>query len=252
MYANELVEKIMAKMEYYENEKKVYNLFSIIFSILDVICGMITLFYSAMIVTSVVASIACGAIWCGRYVQIVKIERLTKTLKLLTSASIPYITIRKSKGVYMKSIIQNIKNNPLTIIFATLGGIVMGFVSIKIVPIYLIDMPNYIYVLITVMIVLLTIIFTIVLGWDTVKPAILRTAKKNLSSNAYDKVVEFATELEHQEQEIIAQKVAEIAHQKKIECAKIKVAEYEEAKKLLDEENQRLANTVVPTESENA
>ena len=98
----DLVNWAIEKMQSYEKERKLYNLSAIILSILDVVCGIIAIFYAGMLVTSVVASIACGTIWCGRFIQLVKTERLAKSLKVLTSVSLTYIAVRMNSYDFSK------------------------------------------------------------------------------------------------------------------------------------------------------
>ena len=50
---SKVVEWAMSKIDSYDNEKKLYNLSAILLSILDVVCGIIAIFYTAMAVTSV-------------------------------------------------------------------------------------------------------------------------------------------------------------------------------------------------------
>ena len=231
----DLVNWAIEKMQSYEKERKLYNLSAIILSILDVVCGIIAIFYAGMLVTSVVASIACGTIWCGRFIQLVKTERLAKSLKVLTSVSLTYIAVRKKRSEYMKNVFKNIKNNPMTIIFAFLGAVIMGFSAYKIAPVYLVELPAWAYIVIACAVALLTIAFVILLGWDNAKSAILRAAKKNLDAEGYDKVIAFVGELENQQKAAKEQEVAEAAKQVEIEKARKKVEEYEQAKKLLEQ-----------------
>lgn len=87
---SKVIEWAMNKIDSYDNEKKLYNLSAIIFSILDVVCGIITIFYTAMAVTSVIFSILCGTVWGGRVIQLIKVQRLAKALKVMSTASIAY------------------------------------------------------------------------------------------------------------------------------------------------------------------
>ena len=47
----QVIEWAIKKLKSYDNEKKLYNLSAIILSILDVLCGIISIFYTSMIVT---------------------------------------------------------------------------------------------------------------------------------------------------------------------------------------------------------
>ena len=118
------------KIQKYEDERKLYNFSNIILSILDVICGIIALFYSGMLVTSVVASILCGTAWGSRFIQLVKTERLAKSLKVLTTASLAYIIVRKKRSEYMK----NIKIRNWVIAILNLSAIILGVILVFVEP----------------------------------------------------------------------------------------------------------------------
>lgn len=223
----ELVEWAMSKIETYDNEKKLYNISAIILSILDVICGIIAIFYTSMLATSVVASILCGTIWSGRFIQLVKTERLAKSLKILTTASLAYIAARKKRSEYMKNFFKNIKNNPLTIVFALLGGAIMAFATYTIAQLYFISLPTYLYVIFAVIAAILTIVLVVILGWDNVKSAILRSAKKNLSADNYNKVIEFVGTLETAQEKDKQEQAENAKKLKDVEQAKAIVANYE-------------------------
>lgn len=91
----EVIDWAIEKIKKFDNERKLYNLSAIILSVLDVLCGIIAIFYTSMLATSIVASILCGTIWGGRFIQVVKTERLAKSLKVMTTASLAYIAVRK-------------------------------------------------------------------------------------------------------------------------------------------------------------
>lgn len=222
-----VIEWAIKKLKAYDKEKKVYNISAITLSILDVLCGTIAIFYTSMIVTSIIASIICGTIWGGRLIQLIKAQQLAKALKVLSTASITYITVRKKRSEYMKNFYNNIKNNPFTILLALIGGGVMGFSSYKISLEYFADLPNWIYILIAVISSIVTVVFIVLLGWDSVKSAILRTAKKALSKEGYNALVSHVEvlKLHEAEQAEIAKTTAE--HDKAIEEAKRLIEEHE-------------------------
>ncbi|MBQ7977390.1 MAG: hypothetical protein IJ301_02170 [Clostridia bacterium] len=227
----EVIDWAIEKIQKFDNEKKLYNLSAIILSILDVVCGITAIFYASMLVTSVVASILCGTIWGGRFIQIVKTERLAKSLKVMTTASLTYIAVRKKRSEYMQNIFKNIKNNPLTIIFAPLGGAIMAFVTYTLAQLYFINLPQYLYIIFAVIAAIITIVVVVVLGWDKTKAAILRNAKKNLSAEDYDKVVEMVGTLEKAAADAKATKAQAEADEaqklKNVEQAKQTIAAYE-------------------------
>lgn len=246
--AQEVIDWAMKKLDSYDNEKKLYNISAIVLSILDVICGVIAIFYTSMIVTSVVASIICGTIWSGRCIQLIKAERLAKSLKVLSTASIAYIAVRKKRSEYMKKLLQNIKNNPLTIIFALLGGGIMAFATFKLAQLYFINLPLYLYFLFAVIAAIITITLVVVLGWDSVKPAILRSAKKSLGADDYDKVISFVGTLEQAAEKSKQEQRENEKKLKDVEQAKATVAEYEARKAAYENAKKIIADNEKPTE----
>lgn len=101
----EIINWAINKLQSYEKEKKIYNLSAIILSVLDVLCGVITIFYTGMLATSIVASIVCGTVWGARFIQLIKTEKLAKSLKTLNIAStlsLGYLVTRKKRSEIMK------------------------------------------------------------------------------------------------------------------------------------------------------
>ena len=135
----------------------------------------------------------------------------------------------------MKNFVKAIKNNPLTLLFAIIGALVMGFCGYQ-VSASLLGVPVYACVLVGAAAALLTVLAVFVLGWDKVKEAILRAAKKTLSKENYDKLVETAGALEQKQAEEAQKKADEEARQKKLAEARATVEAYDQAKKLLDED----------------
>lgn len=223
----QVIEWAIKKLKSYDNEKKLYNLSAIILSVLDVLCGIISIFYTSMIVTSVIASIICGTIWGGRFIQLIKAERLAKALKILSTASITYITVRKKRSEFMKKFFDNLKNNPLTIVFALIGGGVMGLAAYKLAQLYFVALPQWAYILIAIVAAVLTVVFVVLLGWDNLKSAILRSAKKTLSKDGYNTLVETVDALKAKEAEQAEIAAATAAHDREVEQARQIIAERE-------------------------
>lgn len=222
-----VIEWAIKKLKSYDNEKKLYNLSAIILSVLDVLCGIISIFYTSMIVTSVIASIICGTIWGGRFIQLIKAERLAKALKILSTASITYITVRKKRSEFMKKFFDNLKNNPFTIVFALIGGGIMGFAAYKLAQLYFVALPQWAYILIAIVAAVLTVVFVVLLGWDNLKSAILRSAKKTLSKDGYNTLVETVDALKAKEAEQAEIAAATAAHDREVEQARQIIAERE-------------------------
>ena len=246
MSTKEIMEWAIEKLNSYDKERKLYNISGIILSILDVICGIIALYYASMQVTSVVASILCGTVWGSRCIQLIKTRRLAKALKVLSTASITYILVRKKRSEYMKTILQNIKNNPITIIFAFIGSLLMSFVAYKFAEVYFAT-QIWVCVVFAIIVAIITIVSTILLGWDSVKDAILRTSKKKLSSENYNKVLDLVNTLEKAELDAKKSKEELIKTEnekaKEIEQAKVIIANYEAQKNAYENAKIIVANS---------
>lgn len=125
----EVIDWAIQKIQDFEKEKKLYNWSAIILSLLDVICGIIALFYVGMLATSVIASILCGSVWGARTIQVVKVEKLAQALKTLTVPSLMYLATRKKRGEIMNNI--KIKNWIIAgvDVAAIIVGVVLAFIE---------------------------------------------------------------------------------------------------------------------------
>lgn len=129
-----LVENLLDRLEQldkrYQKEQKIYNIAGIILAVLDVLCGLLSLFYSAMLVTAVVASVLCGTVWGTRTVQVLKVKQLIKSLKLLVIPGLGYIATRKKRG----DLFMNIKIKNWIIAGLDLAALVFGIVMVFVEP----------------------------------------------------------------------------------------------------------------------
>ena len=71
--AQEVINWAIEKLNSYDSEKKLYNISAVILSVLDVICGIIAIFYTSMIVTSVVAY-GINSLW-DKFIYAPKVEK---------------------------------------------------------------------------------------------------------------------------------------------------------------------------------
>lgn len=129
-----LVENLLDRLDTldkrYQKEQKLYNVAGIILSILDILFGLLSLFYSAMLVTAVVASVLCGTIWGTRTVQVMKLRQLVKNLKLLAVPGFAYIATRKKRG----DLFMNIKIKNWIIAGLDLAALIFGIVMVFVEP----------------------------------------------------------------------------------------------------------------------
>lgn len=128
-----LVENLLDRLEEmdrrYQKEQKIYNVAGIVLSLLDILFGLLSLFYSALLVTAVVASVLCGTVWGARTVQVMKVRQLIKNLKLVAVPGFVYIATRKKRGdLFMNIKIKNWVIAGIDLI-AVLFGVAMVFIE---------------------------------------------------------------------------------------------------------------------------
>lgn len=126
----DLLDRLDAIDKRYQKEQKVYNIAGIILSILDIVFGLLSLFYSALLITAVVASVLCGTVWGARTVQVMKIRQLIKNLKLIAAPGFVYIATRKKRG----DLFMNIKIRNWVIAVLDLVAVVFGVAMVFIEP----------------------------------------------------------------------------------------------------------------------
>ena len=127
----------------------------------------------------------------------------------------------------MKKLLQNIKNNPLTLIFAVFGGGISALVTYLLAQLYFKSLPQWLNIIFAIVAAMITIVLVFILGWDTIKSAILRSAKKSLSNDNFNKVVEMVGALEAAQAEDVKAQAETMAKSKEVEQAKITIANYE-------------------------
>ena len=126
----DLLDRLDAIDKRYQKEQKVYNVAGIILSILDIAFGLLSLFYSALLITAVVASVLCGTVWGARTVQVMKIRQLIKNLKLIAVPGVVYIATRKKRG----DLFMNVKIRNWVIAILDLIAVVFGVAMVFIEP----------------------------------------------------------------------------------------------------------------------
>ena len=126
----DLLDRLEALDQRYQKEQQVYNIAGIILSLLDIIFGLLSLFYSALLITAVVASVLCGTVWGARTVQAMKIRQLIKNLKILVIPGFVYIATRKKRG----ALFMNIKIKNWLVAGLDLAALVFAIVMVFIEP----------------------------------------------------------------------------------------------------------------------
>lgn len=151
----------------------------------------------------------------------------------------------------MKRIIQNIKNNPFTIIFAAIGGVAMGFAGYTTLQACT-DLPFYAVMTISVLIGIAAVAAVCFLGWDTAKAVILKTAKKSLNKDNYEKVIEFVDSLKAAEQEQRDNAISAAEKEKSLEIARRIVEQWQEQQRAVENAQKLLADNNIDITSKPA
>lgn len=195
----ENLEKLLNKLE---KDRSIYNWASIILSILDVICGLVCIAYSSLLITSVVVSALTGAVIAGRTVQIIKAERLAKTLgvvlgkswvRRIFSACALFLTTRiKRSNTKMAKWLKANKWSIITGIIAC--GVTAGAVWFAI-AMYWIAAPLWAAILITCASGLLSGVGVYFLGAEKWTAYVLRISAKRLKKEDSEKLIEVSDQL---------------------------------------------------------
>lgn len=121
----EIIDWAINYVQKFEKERKIYNLSVLIFTALDIFFTIVALFYSSMLVASVIVNILFGTTWGAKVIQLTKFE---KALKILSVPSLAYITVRRERGEFMKNVkVRNIVIAVLNIL-AVASVVVCAFV----------------------------------------------------------------------------------------------------------------------------
>lgn len=209
----EVIDWAIQKIQDFEKEKKIYNLSAIILSVLDVVCGLITLFYVGMLATSIAASILCGTVWGARTIQVVKVEKLAQSLKVLTVPSLMYLATRKKRG----EIMSNIKIKNWIVAGLNVAAIIVGVILVFVEPNTL---TNNIELVITGLGALLGVNIAIPC-FNNAKVTAEEKTNIALAKEAKQAKKEAKAALKKEQQALIEAKTAEILETKATEAAKI-------------------------------
>lgn len=248
--SKEEMEKLLQKMEKFEKDRTIYNWVSIILSILDVICGIVCIVYSSIVVASTVISLLTGIIIGGRTIQVIKAERLAKTLGIVLKQSwvrrvfmicFTFLSIRIKRS--NKSMAKWIKANKWSIISAFVAAGVVASSVWFVIAAYWVTAPLWAEITITIASGLVSMIAAYFLGAEKVVQYSLRIASNKLPK---DKVEQLTSKANEMMNEIAKAKEEEIAkEQAEAELAKAKstIEAYEKAKQIVAEYERNNAET---------
>lgn len=185
-----------------EKDRSIYNWVSIILSILDVICGIVCIVFSSLLVASVVVSALTGTVIAARTIQIVKAERLAKTLGVVLGKS----WVRRVFSVcllFLSTRIKRSNNKMAKWIKANKFSILMGIIACGIVAgavwfviaAYWAAAPLWAHITITCASGLISSIGVYFLGAETFTNYALRIAAKKLGKEKTAQLTETAEKL---------------------------------------------------------
>lgn len=126
----DLLDRLEALDQHYQKEQKLYNIAGIVLSLLDIIFGLLSLFYSALLITAVVTSVLCGTVWGARTIQVMKVRQLIKNLKILAIPGFVYIVTRRKRG----DLFMNIKIKNWIVAGLDLAALILAIVMVFIEP----------------------------------------------------------------------------------------------------------------------
>lgn len=176
-----------------------FDNWQVLYSVLDIICGIISVLSGVLIVSCVFKAIKMVHIPTKIVVVVNKEKTLIKNVSrsgLIWTACRSGDKVDKQKYIgetNMKKFITNIKNNPRTIIF--------GFISALAIAWWAFSVASYIGFPIIVNYItggvfgILGFLFCYIVGWDTVKSIVFFVAKKKLSEDKYEQLVKVAESL---------------------------------------------------------
>lgn len=197
MIENEKQEKLEKLLDKLEKDRSIYNWVSIVLSILDVVCGLVCIAFTSVLIASVVVSALTGAVIAGRTVQVIKAERLAKTLGIFLKKSwvrrtfsvcLLFITTRIKRG--NTKMAKWLKANKFSILSGLIAcGIVAGAVWFVIAA-YWAGVPLWSHILITIASGLVSAVGVYFLGAERWVEYSLRISAKKLGK---EKTQELAT-----------------------------------------------------------
>lgn len=222
----ELILKIDKKIQEFIEKTKSINNGVLLLSLIDVIFGVLSMFYTALSLTALITSCCSftAITICGRIIQVSKIKALQKSLKPLKYVSVAYLAYRikeifDKRGLKMtkSTVLQKI----LTIIIAVfgVGGVVVGF------------LPQF------------TDIANEITTYVSMASECVAVASGIWLSGTHDKVKtaeEIEAEKKKNEEKAKKKEIAEAeALVKKYEEAKAKEEKYQKAKELIENANKQ-------------
>lgn len=194
--------ELLDKLERFENDRKIYNWVSIILSILDVVCGLICIAFSSLLVASVVVSALTGVVIAGRTVQVIKAERLAKTLGIFLKQSwvrrvfsvcLLFISTRIKRG--NTKMAKWLKANKFSILMGIIACGVVAGACWFVIAAYWAAVPLWAHILITAASGLVSAVGVYFLGAEKWVEYTLRISAKKLGKEKQEQLTNVAKNL---------------------------------------------------------
>lgn len=238
----EVIEKLISRLDRIDKDRAIYNWVSIILSILDVVCGIVCIIYSSIVIASTVVSLITGIIIGGRTVQIIKTERLAKTLGVVLKQTwvrrvfllcISFLSIRIKRS--NKKMAKWIKANKWSILSAFCACIISATAVWFVMAMYWVGGPLWAEILITSISGCLSMVLVYLLGAETVLKFTLRKAADKLPTEKVETLTNLANGMFAEIEKAKALEAEKLKKEKELEQAKQTIEAYEKAKQIVAE-----------------
>ena len=205
----------------------------VIFSILDIVCGIISILSSLMVFAFIFKVVKILYI----PTKILVVCNKEKTLvKPVVQFSLIWVSMRllNKKGGAM---LNFLKRNKWTLIIGTILGALTSFATLKVLPLYF-ALPTWLLIVICAVVFVGIFALAYFLGGDTAKSILFRLAKKFLPAEEYNTLVDYCnnllTKVQEKQEDEKAKEVAKkrFNAEKKAEQKAAHKAEKQEQKEL--------------------
>lgn len=238
----EVMENLLNKLDKIEKDRTIYNWFSIILSILDVICGIVCIVYSSIVIASTVISLITGIIIGGKTIQVIKAERLAKTLGIVLKQTwvrrvfmicLTFLSVRIKRS--NKKMGKWIKANKWSILCAFIACVIVSTAVWFVIAAYWITAPLWAEIIITIVAGLGSMFAAYFLGSEKVVQYTLRIASKKLPTEKINELTNQANLMFSEVEKLKAEELAKAKEDEELAKAKLTIEAYEKAKKIVEE-----------------
>ena len=232
--------------------KSNFDNWQVIFSFLDIICGIISLIAGLSMFACIFKALKIFYIPA----KIISVTNKEKTIiTTISKGSLMWTVGRiitktnkyKGENFSMKKLLENIKNNPKTIFYGFISGGIFGYSAFSLIEKYIPTIPNLYKYLIIGVISILAFLGCCWIGWDKMGQYALRTAHKTLSATHYNELLitlDNLNTLQQAENKVISDET-KLAKQKKLEEKKaLALAKKQQKKQEEEEKNARIQKLV--------